>query len=542
MKKQILIAILTAGFALALVFTLSCSEDKSDEPARKSEPDPVNIDIDNFRIGEKADESGRYATGTSVKQYADFLGKGYDVIHSPYWTSDFVSKNYIIDPALLCQKGKILVDNNNEYKTETVDIFEETTSEYMRSFDTKLGLNVGFGSFKAGFETDFGKSSGFKKEHIFGKNIATLTKERHYLNEIGIPELREMVREYFRDALMNNNIDKLFEEYGTHVMLDVLKGGRFEINYLIDNTSNENTNTIKLKVEAGYKAISATASNEEVNKATDIFKKATTKIMTYGGMAGDFLTLENARKNYGEWAKSINREDKLALVGVRTKDNGLIPIWWLIDTTKTNPNYQANKNRFNAIEKRYNELLKTMATQIENAQSKQPSPKYVKMVYMGVGKNAQEANAALYAYDKDIVIVDANLNEGKWSWPPPAYIHLGYTTTSDPDGAITDIEGNWRWTASEPVVPSGYTWFGINTNKGRPNIFTNVFLLYSTQKNKRPIKALHVQFDGYSGAWGLPPGYKDDPNSWTVVVDEKKKTLDLNDNGPAPWAWLWMKR
>jgi hypothetical protein len=546
MKKQILIAILTAGIALALVFTLnSCSEDKDkgsspspDDYIEKEESMYDNPDEIIFRAADISKDNGRNAEGDeNPKTYNGFVGKGYNVLGSSYWNSREVKTVYIVDPDSLAANGLISVGPYP--RTDKKEVFTQSLSEYIRQWNSFGGIGEE-GVFSASLEADFGKSEGFKKEHIFGKSMAYIEKERHYINEWSYPILRKYARKRFWDEyLMNNNVspDDLFKEYGTHMIKDMYMGGRFEMTFLVDNSPAEfSFNDIISIAKDLAPAVAKLAAKVEINAANDnadkikqmLRENGNSRVRTFGGTVSSAgLDVESAKSSYASWSASIDTKDRLELVSAP----GIIPIWELIDVSTNNPNYAANYARRKKIEDRYKELLASQGSKIAKAQSDKPSKLYVKNIYMGSDERVfNYAEAVINSKAKDAVILWDDLNAGNTGH----VVLIGYTTTTNPNDAVTDIKG--QIVCCQSAYGDPYVKLDTDCNKGAnwacaKDIWLHQSKLTPAQGGKQPITNLYVQNKYKPSA---PSG-----SHWTKVPTNLNTTTLACD---WPEVYLWVER
>jgi len=507
MKKQILVAILAAGIALALVFTLSCSEDKSSDPPPEKEIGYDNINEIVIGSDDKR-EDGRYATEVYQQvtgKYTAYLGKGYDVLNSPYWNGKEVKTDPIIDQDSLVANGIIWVGNESNDRTKSV--FSQFLSEYMEGWSNESGEGNA-GKFSASLKEDFDKDKGFTKEDVFGKSIGYIEKEYHYMREVEVGDLQKYLRKTFRDNyLMNDNVkpEALFQKYGTHVITKLFMGGRYQVTFLLDNSNNaisfDGINSlINTGVNIANKILTAVSGNEDPTMA--LLRQKVTKVQTSGGESVNTLTLDSARANYGKWSQSIQNRVDLTLVNAP----GILPIWWLIDTAGTDPN-RANLIRFKKIEHVYDSLLTANGSKILAAQNGQ-SKRYVKDVYMGVGKTIEEAKADLTRKAIGITRVSGHLNRGAMDFNAN-YVYLGYTTTTNPNEAVTDIKTTVYCCNADKGKP--WTYVG-NSNSGQPGGYFYDVKLWQTktplaQGGSLPLTNLYVQNPDFPAGPSNPKYY-----------------------------------
>ena len=132
--------------------------------------------------------------------------------------------------------------------------------------------------------------------------------------------------------------EEIFDRYGTHVLMDIMLGGRMDLNYVYNNTSKKTMQDIRMELDATYKTfaakVSGSVSTDISTKAESFAKNSTFKASRVGGsVSPDINTYEKALDTYKEWSQSI--QDGVSLeffdVGSNCQDS-LLPIWEFADS------------------------------------------------------------------------------------------------------------------------------------------------------------------------------------------------------------------
>jgi hypothetical protein len=305
--------------------------------------------------------------------------------------------------------------------------------------------------------------------------------------------------------------------------------------YIYNNTQKENSMDIKTKVEASFSFMEGNTSTDISEKSTSLVKNSSFRINTYGGKVDVNMTsLENAKANYNEWAKSIQDAEYQVLIEAGRLDatSEMFPIWMLIDPESS----AANKKRYNEILDEYNKQLDEAGKNLDKYQIT-PKPVYIKDIYFG-SRSGSAGNLALSDLrsktTEELTIIQKDLNMGAGG----DFIYLGYTTTTDPDEAIRGL--TLRFGSGPPsslnLNGAPYTLrseYDLNKGAGGNDIY-----LYYTKNKKAgaPVKELFVEINGdSSGKSGT---------GWSCVGDWKrpKDLIDLNRDAGGANIYLWMQR
>ena len=131
-----------------------------------------------------------------------------------------------------------------------------------------------------------------------------------------------------------------FDSFGTHVVANVLVGGKLRMNYIVVSNTLQFGVDVKASIKNAMK--SAVDNLGKSNKSTElVFGTGLTQIIsscTYstdievmGGNLSYALSLENRQgTNYTNWINSINDSNSVT-IGYGT--NGLVPIWDVLPTS-----------------------------------------------------------------------------------------------------------------------------------------------------------------------------------------------------------------
>lgn len=274
--------------------------------------------------------------------YSTVVGSGYNVIDSSYIRASKVRAS-IVDMTKLPPEYFSITDL---MESHSIFSFGEDVQETMTSFNATLKANINYFLFSGGLEAEFDLETQSKTEYTYARNFTTALRRKEELSDNGY---KKYLRESFvKDLNDMENIDALFDNYGTHMIKRVNIGGRLDFSFTYHKTSAQNKEQAKLAIEAGYSDIlkcRATADYQKETKA--LVSRSKTVINTVGGSLFDMQTLESFATNYPKWLDSISEKPELWTACDIAHMGSLVPIWTFCNT----------EARSNEIEQRYFDLL-----------------------------------------------------------------------------------------------------------------------------------------------------------------------------------------
>lgn len=476
--------------------------------------------------------------GTSGKRllsYDGLVGHGYNVLTSPFYQSEYV-KQCVLEMEKLAKDGYVYEDLKSQRSAEFVMVSGKTLSSYYNHLAFNAGADVK-SLFSGSLSVDFNISSKVDEKKSFAKGSSILTKSKQYVDmgNLGIPNLREKyLTEYFKESyLLNPEVHpkKLFDIFGTHIMLTVYLGGRLDMSYVYNNVNHEDDMSIGAKVEASYGIVSGSTETDLQKKSSQLRENSTYKLCAYGGKVDiDMSTFDKATANIGKWSESIETTDYLTLIkaGSLNNDFEMIPIWELVDET-------THKARFNEIFDEYKRQLEVIGKTIDGLQERL----YIKDIYMGAHKEDALAISDLISKSTETIhVIHKDLNAGARG----DFIYLGYTTTNNPNDALRAIcihqGGNPPAQDLKPKFDNASftTLMQYDTNRGAGGDY--IYLCYSKDPNAgSPITSLFVECNGdLNGKDGI---------NWSRVIDgHTGEVIDLNKNTrhTGAYIYLWVQQ
>ncbi|HEX4009504.1 MAG TPA: MAC/perforin domain-containing protein [Solirubrobacteraceae bacterium] len=454
------------------------------------------------------------------------VGYGYDIANSAYFNGGDVKTTPILDIGKLEAAGLIKTENRSTFD-QSIDA-GTNISEYSKTLSGSVGVSGGIGAFKASVKTSFGSFSSVTAETSFITNNAVVRKREYYIEGgSDFDTLKQYLTPKFEQDVNDPDVspETLFSTYGTHLLTNVSFGGTLSMNYLYTNTSQESSNSLSVEAEASYGTISGTASVAEQQTAAKLAANSKISIKSFGGTNNiNATSIDAAKASYANWDGSIKADDPASLefVGAPSQgpalDTWTTPIWA----------FATDPARKLAIEKQFNDDLHANAAYFQTLQA---PVTYVKNIYVAADNSSANADAKLRSLfgSNEFVTYPApwDLNRGAGG----AFVYLGYTTTTDPSQAVTDVvttDGKNENHYEKNGVKYDSTGVDLNQQAGGDWIW----LLYThnpraAQEPGKLIRSLGVQINGdKTSNIDVGPGWRENP-------------LDLNRKAGGAYIYLW---
>lgn len=252
----------------------------------------------------------------------EYLGKGYNIFDK-YADPTSVKERILINT----DKASI---STQRISTKQVDqISGSSLSELSSSYSRKLGLNVNAFIFKVGIETEFSGMVNSSQKQFYSSIIdisSTYKLKYNILPESEIDDLRNLLDPKAKSRLNNPTVSpqSLFEIYGSHYLFNITVGGSARFNTVTNISESASETGIKLAIEAEYKKISGSASNQQSESQKTILQNTSKKLYAIGGNS-QYLNDIHDKNAYFNWVNGI--ESNSVLCGFDA--NSLRPIWEL---------------------------------------------------------------------------------------------------------------------------------------------------------------------------------------------------------------------
>jgi len=476
------------------------------KPGSEDDYDVDNIKVMSYQNLDK-EPSGLLGGGNQT-----FIGLGYNILENSYIHFEgFTSGRSILDQAEVAKR----ILNKAAPAQKSYTITGQTMKSYCDSFAVEMELKSSYPLFTGKITSDFDKSLATKTNTYFIKSLSTYPKYSEYINITN--DLNTILDDTFEAALNGGMTpEELFTNYGTHLVVEDLMGARCEYNYTYTSTETQTTAQIKLKVDAAYKFISGSASDDEKKTAAEFLQNSAFSSSLSGGTYIDATTLTNLVKNMPIWIASIETTTP-TIYGISNM-NSLVPIW---DLTTDPVRKQEIKDAFDSKGGDIQKFIDSMSTFPEPTPAPVPATTYIRSI---VVLSDSDYNQALNQLPSGYHLVGKDLNKDAGG----DFIYFAYNTTTNPDEALTDL----RVSYGDYKMPSGYkkNEHDLNSNAGGKYIY-----LWTTTKssNGKPIKTIKV-FYGKNA--DMPTGYTE------VDYNRTGDAAELNCDAGGDWIYLGFTR
>ena len=295
-------------FALALLALAGC------EPSSAIRTGPEEADAP-----EVVDDGGIGGRST--------LGRGYDVFAN--YADPLDVTRPVLDYDALVSAGLI---DAFETSTSRFEVFEGSSlEEFSRQMSATAKVSGSSGPFSGSVEASFAQGTRSRMEYSYASLQFLNLKRQLQILETQPEELRAFLTGVARRDIDDASFsaDTLLDEYGTHVLLDVLLGGRLDYSMASDLSDVSSDLSLGVAIQASYKGVvqSGSASLESALdvEVREVEENSSFQTIARGGrseIVGNTLTEERV----DAWLETIDAEPVL----VAFSDNRpMIPLWEL---------------------------------------------------------------------------------------------------------------------------------------------------------------------------------------------------------------------
>ncbi len=290
---------------------------------------------------------------TAEKLIAHSIGFGYNLIEDDYLDITKCSSKSVFNVAKLLTIGNYTARNHSggegeTYSYSSVDEFisktkigfeygQETGCALLGSVKMQINANVGFDFRKYSYnETYVYEYNWTYKDHVI-TNFSEYDLLKYCLSDTFVKDLK---KESISTQAMTDEqlVEYLFNTYGTHAILGITTGGKYEAQYRI--STNEQDIAAQVKVAFNMSTGGGSAIDQIIQKdfgikvdvqedlswSTDTTEaKFTTKI--YGGSGGGATSSKSVEDAIQDWTASLNEDNARSIAFT---DDGAIAISNLI--------------------------------------------------------------------------------------------------------------------------------------------------------------------------------------------------------------------
>jgi uncharacterized protein (TIGR02145 family) len=276
------------------------------------------------------------------------LGKGYDVIGSPYinWTE--VNNIAVLDQDKMCQDDILELDRSGsaqQYGSFSGNTIKEFYSK--RNESMKIGANLGVDIdiafiFSAKFDVKFAMqtSSGSQQNQSL-KYYYSQIRSYLYTGEDQIKSgsasaqnlSKYLTSSFISDLKSAKSAGQILDLYGSHVFIHYYKGGSLEANYTYRGSQSSLRFTSASQMEAAAKGsfaeidagINYGTSNSNEQEISELQNHMSFYYETYGGKTLKSTSPTQLGSEYGGWVTSIANNARTT--GIKDFAQSFIPVW-----------------------------------------------------------------------------------------------------------------------------------------------------------------------------------------------------------------------
>lgn len=266
------------------------------------------------------------------------LGAGYDAARTAF--DDHIDvRSQIIDIERYL-KSREIKDEDAIHISNVNESYGKTYDEYLKSESIGFNLNFKaslFGVKLSWFNTEFSMNSSHSNKNVsktsYHKYEELTVKRRIFFDNVAPSELKKYLTPQFVNDLKVLSASEIVNVYGTHVLTDVLLGGKLSIYASAEVQENEFNSFLSINT-------SLFSGTLKGNKETTISKKLlkanySLLVKTYGGdnVSASYPLREDGYVSpdvldYSKWSNSLNTKTGL-LIGIGRKQ--VYPISEFID-------------------------------------------------------------------------------------------------------------------------------------------------------------------------------------------------------------------
>jgi hypothetical protein len=264
----------------------------------------------------------------------NLLGYGYDVTGA--YGTPLAARLPVLDIKAILDVNPRYLTVHRGLSSGGVSRVGENAEEYSLNISNWLTETKDNHFFKGQLEFYFGATDKFPSRYVYASYADEIIYKR-----IGIipnySQLREFLQDDFKRAILEVSPEEIVSLYGTHILLDIFLGAKFEIMYQAETSSIDRRKAAETGLFTARNNIFGAGAHIlldlDFNHVTNS-TNAVLKFKSYGGGLEIPLTtvpLSNTivnRVDISQWWNSCN-EDNATMIGIH--ENGLIPISEFID-------------------------------------------------------------------------------------------------------------------------------------------------------------------------------------------------------------------
>lgn len=180
-------------------------------------------------------------------------------------------------------------------------ICQMSSNKYRKDLTVKSGVKTGIGLFAGEVKHQFSESTVEDASNSFMSIIEVLSL---YTVTIMVDKLKEVMSDAAKKAINEGNLDSLFNDYGTHILVGGIFGGRATISATANTKENRIDKSTSIDVSASYSNIvSGNFEFKKSNSSQSSISLLSQQWNTSGGLPN--ISIET-KEGMGEWIKSVD--------------------------------------------------------------------------------------------------------------------------------------------------------------------------------------------------------------------------------------------
>ena len=382
---------------------------------------------------------------------------------------------------------------------------ENSQYDLVKSIQLGAGISGSYEGIGLGYNFTTALSKSFSQNTRYG-DVKSTCKIQQYQNILTNGVLCNFVTDEFRANTHVMTAQKLFETYGTHLILKFSVGGRLDIEFVTKSHTTKENAQIRQEAQASYLVLTGKNSTEYKEQFAYFNQDCVYKIIGKGGDISMLPSSVEENSQYTSWMSSVERNPTIYEI------EELVPIWELAEgDLRDSIELEYYKAQTEYMEKQLNEMLFITDLRVERR---------------------DDANIDMAKADDEVVVkfskeyggenADCNKNAGG------DHIYILYKLGNLQDKKITDIRVNYTTFSSHEPCKSGYTHINTDLNDGAGGRF--IYLDYKREYNTC-IPGFH--------ALGVRTTTTALNSHWGIIKDADNKPVDLNKGAGGDYLYLF---
>lgn len=257
------------------------------------------------------------------------IGYGYDTLSANYVDSECVRMQ---SPILTLNENDIRVTSN--IKNNTIHVTGTSLYELSTKLNIVAGVKGGYKLFSGSVNVTYDNNSDLKESCVYSKFMSIFKKKRHTLIKDG--DYKNYLTATFKKDVETLEPYDFFKKYGTHLIVDIIYGGRMEMDFVTTLSEKDNYEEITAELTAAYAEIVSAESKMNLSKKTkEVLSKSKFEIHSTGGKGISNISINNFSEEFKLWVDSLEDEEKNDICDIPDNSNAnlsFVPLWELSES------------------------------------------------------------------------------------------------------------------------------------------------------------------------------------------------------------------